>query len=313
MEARHVTDKVFGRDVYVRALIETTNVCRNNCFYCGIRRDIQNAVRYTLSPVQILDCCDKAYKAGFRTLVLQGGENPAIKAVDIACQVEKIKNRYPDCAVTLSLGEWPDEDLALFRRAGADRYLLRQETINPSHYRQLHPPSMSQSNRIRCLYTLKSLGFQTGTGIMVGTPYQTTEHILEDIEFMRVLEPEMIGIGPFIPAAGTPFASYPAGSVDLTLRLISVLRILFPYANIPATTALATIGGTDGRTAGLLAGANVVMPNVSPSNVRRAYRLYDNKACGGMEAIDGLTGLRSALQNAGLQLSFSRGDFPAHS
>ena len=312
-EARQVADSVFGRAVYVRALIETTNLCRNNCFYCGIRCDSRYVVRYTLSSQEILGCCEKAYTAGFRTFVLQGGENPQVKATDIALMVEEIKSRYPDCAVTLSLGEWSDEDLMLFRRAGADRYLLRQETIDQRHYSRLHPPSMSLSNRVRCLRTLKALGYQTGTGIMVGSPYQTTEHILKDIEFMRVLKPEMIGIGPFIPASGTPFESYPPGSVDLTLRLISVLRILFPLANIPATTALATLGGADGRIAGLLAGANVIMPNVTPANVRSAYRLYDNKACQATEALDGLQDLRSILQKAGFHISFSRGDAPAQS
>lgn len=311
MEARRITDEVFGRDVYVRALIETTNECRNNCLYCGIRRDCSEVIRYTLSQDEILESCSKAHEAGFRTFVLQGGENPGIKASDVSLLVSKIKRQFPDSAITLSLGEWDDEELAMFRCAGADRYLLRHETINPEHYKRLHPPFMSQANRIRCLFTLKRLGYQTGTGIMVGSPYQTLDNILEDIEFMRELDPEMIGIGPFIPASCTPFAGYAPGSVSLTLKLISVLRILFPKANIPATTALATLGGSDGRIAGLLAGANVVMPNVSPAYVRKAYRLYDNKAATGTEAIDVLTELRSALRKAGLRISYSRGDAPA--
>lgn len=308
--ARSLTDEVFGRNVFVRALIEITNICRRNCLYCGIRHDSALADRYALTADEILSCCRMAFEAGFRTFVLQGGENPDYSSERIVAIVKAIKALFPEAAVTLSLGEWDDADLEDFREAGADRYLLRHETKNMAHYGRLHPPSMSLDNRLRCLFTLKRLGFQTGTGIMVGSPFQTVDHILEDIDFMLELKPEMIGIGPFIPAAGTPFSGFTAGSVELTLRLISVFRILFPTANIPATTALATLGGVDGRLAGIRAGANVVMPNVSPLSVRKAYRLYDNKECAGTEAIDGIDTLSCTLEAAGYRLSFSRGDAP---
>lgn len=308
--ARDLTDQVFGREVYIRALIEITNECRNDCLYCGIRRSCREIKRYTLTLRQIEECCKRAYDAGMRTFVLQGGENPSLTARDVAEIVSRIRSRWPGCAVTLSLGEWPDNDLALFREAGADRYLLRHETRDRYHYSRLHPPSMSLANRLRCLVTLKRLGYQTGTGIMVGSPWQTTEHILRDISMMLTLQPEMIGIGPFIPAAGTPFEGFAPGNVGMTLRLISIFRLLFPKALIPATTALATLGGGDGRVAGLMAGANVVMPNVSPVSVRESYRLYDNKSSSGSESIEGIGSLDASLRKAGLRISYSRGDAP---
>lgn len=308
-EARRLTDESFGRDVYARGLIEITNVCRNNCYYCGIRAGNRSVARYTLSQEQILQTCRTAHEAGLRTFVLQGGENPALTAGMIASTVRKISSEFPDSAITLSLGEWDDASLKLFRDAGATRYLLRHETRSERHYGMLHPASMSLDNRIRCLRTLKRLGYQTGTGIMTGSPFQTLRDIISDIEFMRGLQPEMIGIGPFIPAAGTPLASFPPGSVELTLRLISVLRIIFPKANIPATTALATLDPARGRIAGLHAGANVVMPNVSPREARDAYRLYDNKASTGKESIEGLGELARSFAEAGFRLSFDRGDY----
>lgn len=306
-DARTLTDKGFGRRVFVRGLIEVTNVCRNGCLYCGIRAGAR-VNRYTLSRQEIIESCREAYQAGIRTFVMQGGENPALTPQWMADTVKELKTLFPEAAITLSLGEMVDDDYALLRDAGADRYLLRHETCTPAHYAALHPAEMQLDNRLRCLETLKRLGFQTGTGIMVGSPYQTLDHILEDIRFMLRLQPEMIGIGPFIPAAGTPFESFPAGSVQTTQRLVSVFRLLFPTALIPATTAVATLGGEQERINTLLAGANVVMPNMSPLPARKAYRLYDNKAASGLEAIEQLATLQASFAAAGLELTLDRGD-----
>lgn len=306
--ARSVTDSIFGRNVRIRGLIECTNICRNNCYYCGLRQGNQKLERYAMSPDMILDCCRLGHKLGFRTFVLQGGENPALSAQDIAQIVSLIHREFDDSAITLSLGEWPDEDLSLFKQAGATRYLLRHETVNPLHYSRLHPPMMSLDNRLRCLQTLKRLGFQTGTGIMVGSPFQTLDNIAEDLVFMSELQPEMIGIGPFIPHADTPFANQKAGSVELTLRLISILRLMFPHANIPSTTALASLG-VDGRKLGLLAGANVVMPNLTQDIYRKQYSLYNNKAAFGAESAEGLDILARELADVDLYITTEKGDY----
>lgn len=308
-KAREVTDRIFGRKVRVRGLLEITNVCRNNCLYCGLRRDNHAVSRYTLPEDEIIRSCHEGYAAGLRTFVLQGGENPALSQQRIVGIVKRIHDTFSDAAITLSLGEWPDEAYVAFREAGASRYLLRHETRDPKHYSHLHPSEMSLDNRLRCLDTLKRLGYQTGTGIMVGSPGQTIGHIVSDLEYMQLLNPEMIGIGPFIPAGGTPFASHPAGSAGLTIRLISILRLMFPYANIPATTALATLSGNDGRNRGILAGANVVMPNISPLRCRESYSIYDNKAATGAEAAEGLDLLARELSGIGLEITTERGDY----
>lgn len=307
-EARRLADRVFGRGVYVRALVEITNRCRNNCLYCGIRRDNRALERYALTPGQILDCCATAYAAGMRTFVLQGGENPDFTCDSVCAVVKAIHGRWPDAAVTLSLGEWPDAAYEAFFRAGASRYLLRQETVDALHYGKLHPPGMSRDNRLRCQASLKRIGFQTGAGIMVGSPWQTLDNIAADLAYMAELGPHMIGIGPFIPHSATPLGSFPPGSVPLTLRLISILRLMFPGANIPATTALATLD-PEGRRKGILAGANVVMPNVSPSHVRESYALYDGKSHSGAEAVEGLAALAHELGGIGFEINFERGDF----
>lgn len=306
--ARRVARAVLGGKVYARALIEITNRCRNNCLYCGLRRDNSSLSRYSLDTPTILECCAKAYEAGFRTFVLQGGEDPAATVESVCSMVAQLHTRFRDAAITLSLGEWPDAAYASFYEAGATRYLLRHETRNPYHYSRLHPPDMSLDNRMRCLETLKRIGYQTGTGIMVGSPFQTFSEIAEDLEYMADLKPEMIGIGPFIPHSATPFSEFTSGSVDMTLRLISILRLMFPNANIPATTALATLGA-EGRVKGILAGANVVMPNASPPEVRERYSLYNGKMCRGQEAIEGLDALKRQLAAAGYELSFEKGDF----
>ncbi len=299
--------KYYGSDVFVRGLIEISSYCRNNCFYCGIRCGNTRAERYRLSPEQILSCCRTGYELGLRTFVLQGGEDPGFTDRMTCETVWQIKNAYPDCAVTLSLGEKPDEIYRSFRDAGADRYLLRHETADASHYSRLHPESMSPDNRKRCLFSLKNLGFQVGSGFMVGTPYQTTGNIVSDIRFLQELRPEMIGIGPFIHHRDTPFGDFPDGSAELTIRLTAVLRLMFPDALIPATTALGT-ALPDGRERGLKAGANVVMPNLSPSDVRTKYSLYENKICTGEESAECLACLKRRIEGAGCRMSLSRGD-----
>lgn len=291
----------YGDKVYIRGLIEFTNYCRNNCYYCGIRRDNKKAERYRLTKDEILLCCDEGYRLGFRTFVMQGGEDPYYSDEMICDIVSKIKSRYPDCAVTLSIGEKPRESYQAFFDAGADRYLLRHETADPEHYGKLHPEAMSLENRKRCLFDLKEIGYQVGSGFMVGSPYQTTENLISDLRFLQKLQPDMIGIGPYITHADTPFAEFKSGDVMLTLRLVSILRLMFPYALIPSTTALGTIH-PQGRELGLKAGANVVMPNLSPVSVRKLYSLYENKICTGEEAAQCRGCLERRVESAGYKI-----------
>lgn len=291
----------YGDKVYIRGLIEFTNFCRNNCYYCGIRRDNKKAERYRLTKDEILLCCDEGYRLGFRTFVMQGGEDPYYSDEMICDIVSKIKSRYPDCAVTLSIGEKPRESYKAFFDAGADRYLLRHETADPEHYGKLHPEAMSLENRKRCLFDLKEIGYQVGSGFMVGSPYQTTENLISDLHFLQKLQPDMIGIGPYITHADTPFAEFKSGDVMLTLRLVSILRLMFPYALIPSTTALGTIH-PQGRELGLKAGANVVMPNLSPVSVRKLYSLYENKICTGEEAAQCRGCLERRVESAGYKI-----------
>ena len=298
---------IYGDEVYIRGLIEFTNYCRNNCYYCGIRRDNRNAVRYRLSKSDILACCEEGYRLGFRTFVLQGGEDSYYTDSIVCDIVSEIRNRFPDCAITLSIGEKSKESYKSFFDAGANRYLLRHETADKNHYRTLHPNSMSSDNRKRCLYDLKEIGYQVGSGFMVGSPYQTTEHLISDLRFLQDLQPDMIGIGPYITHEDTPFASFESGSLSLTLRLISILRLMFPYALIPATTALGTIH-PKGRELGLKAGANVVMPNLSPVSVRKLYSLYENKICTGEEAAQCRGCLEQRVHTAGYQIVTSIGN-----
>lgn len=308
-EARSLTDRFFGRRVFIRGLVEVSNICLNDCLYCGIRKSNIEVVRYKLNSDEILESCRRAYEAGVRTFVLQGGENPTYAEKVLLPIVEDIRRMYGEAAITLSLGELPTELYAALREAGADRYLLRHESYNQEHYASLHPSNMSRNHRISCLLELKRLGYQVGTGIMVGSPGQTIGNILEDIDFMRSFNPEMIGIGPFIPAHSTPFSKEPAGSIEITLRLLSILRLLFPKANLPATTAVATLEGTDGRLEALRSGANVVMPNISPIKARKAYRLYNNKVASGLEAIEQIDELRKLFTDNDFELSLERGDY----
>lgn len=282
-EADNIRKKYYGKDVYIRGLIEFSNYCKNNCYYCGIRRDNNKVNRYRLDKNDILECCKEGYSLGFRTFVLQGGEDSYYTDSLICDIVSSIKERYPDCAITLSIGEKSKESYRAYFNAGAARYLLRHETADEVHYKKLHPQSMSLKNRKECLFNLKEIGYQIGSGFMVGSPYQTTENLISDLRFLQQLKPDMIGIGPYITHLETPFNKFISGSLDLTLRLISILRLLFPYALIPATTALGTIH-PQGREMGLKAGANVVMPNLSPVSVRKLYELYENKICTGEEA-----------------------------
>lgn len=306
--ARETARKVFGKGIYIRGLIEFTNYCKNDCYYCGIRMSNRSIQRYRLTPGQILDCCKIGRELGFYTFVLQGGEDGSVKDEEMAEIVGRIKERYPDCAVTLSIGERSRESYALLKAAGADRYLLRHETADPVHYAQLHPKKLSLENRIRCLYDLKELGFQVGTGFMVGSPGQTARHLAKDLMFIQKFEPQMVGIGPFIPHKDTPFGKEKAGTMELTLRMIAILRLMLPNALIPATTALGTIH-PQGREKGILAGANVVMPNLSPRDVRQKYLLYNDKISTGEEAAEGKALLEKRLEAIGYYIEAGRGDF----
>jgi biotin synthase len=298
---------VYGDRVCIRGLIEFTNYCKNNCFYCGIRCSNANAQRYRLTPEEILDACAEGYRLGLRSFVLQGGEDPWFTPETMADLISQIKTRYPDCALTLSVGEYPLETYALWKKAGADRYLLRHETADPIHYQQLHPENQTLEKRMRCLQDLKSLSYQVGCGFMVGSPGQRDEHLVKDLLFIQQFRPHMVGVGPFIPQKDTPFGQYPGGSVDKTLYLLSIIRLLLPEVLLPATTALGTLHPV-GRELGLMAGANVCMPNLSPAAVRKKYALYDNKLSDGPEAAESLDALFERLKNVSCVPDLSRGD-----
>lgn len=306
-EAVRLRKLYYGDKVFTRGLIEFTNYCKNNCYYCGIRCQNPHAKRYRLSREEILDCCENGYELGFQTFVLQGGEDPFFTDERMTEIIREIKTRYPDCALTLSIGERSFESYRRFREVGADRYLLRHETADEAHYRKLHPENLTLANRKRCLRDLKALGYQVGAGFMVGSPGQTSAELAEDLCFLEELQPEMVGIGPFIPHHETPFAEAEAGSVDLTLFLLSVIRILLPKVLLPATTALGTLDPR-GREKGLLAGANVVMPNLSPVKNRKQYDLYDNKICTGEEAAECRECLAHRVESVGYRLVTERGD-----
>lgn len=308
-EAVHIRSMHYGRRVFIRGLIEFTNYCRNGCFYCGINSACTGAKRYRLTKEEILTCCSKGYGLGFRTFVLQGGEDLYFTDDVLIDIISSIKNSFPDCAITLSIGEREYASYKKLKEAGADRYLLRHETADEQHYKMLHPSGMSLSNRKRCLYDLKELGYQIGAGFMVGSPNQTSDTIASDLEFLSELAPHMIGIGPFIPHHATRFANEEQGSVELTLHLLTILRIMFPKVLLPATTALGT-AHHDGRERGILAGANVVMPNLSPEKHRQDYSLYNNKICTGDETAECIENLREKLLNIGYEIVCDRGDYP---
>ena len=299
--------RVYGNKVFIRGLIEISNICKNNCLYCGIRGKNTACERYRLTKEQILSSCDEGYALGFRTFVLQGGED-AYFSDEVVCSIVKdIKEKYPDCAVTLSLGERTKESYKRLYDAGADRYLLRHETANAEHYARLHPKEMSFEGRMQCLRDLKEIGFQTGCGFMVGSPYQTARNIAKDLKFIEEFKPQMCGIGPFIPHKATEFASFPAGSVELTCYLLSLIRLISPGILLPATTALGSIDG-NGREKGIMSGANVVMPNLSPWDDRKKYELYDNKLYSNAESAQALEELKARISAIGYEIVTDRGD-----
>lgn len=308
---REAADEVrrahYGDAVYLRGLIEFTSYCKNNCLYCGLRAGNKHAERYRLSKDEILSCCAEGHALGYRTFVLQGGEDPYYTDDMICDIVREIKHRYPDCAVTLSIGEKPRESYERYYKAGVDRYLLRHETADPAHYMKLHPAEMSCDNRKRCLFDLKEIGYQVGSGFMVGSPYQNTDCLIADLRFLQELQPDMIGIGPYITHKDTPFKDEAGGTAELTLRMLSILRLMFPYALLPSTTALGTIDPT-GRELGLQAGGNVVMPNLSPTAVRKKYAIYDNKICTGEESAQCRRCLEMRIESAGYRAVTDRGD-----
>lgn len=300
--------RVFSNKVYIRGLIEISSICKNDCLYCGIRKSNKNAVRYRLSPQDIYDCCDLGHKLGFRTFVMQGGEDGYFTD-EVMCEIiRNVKQKYPECAITLSLGERSYDSYKRMFEAGADRYLLRHETANDEHYSKLHPPEMSLENRKQCLYKLKEIGYQTGAGFMVGSPFQTYETLAEDLLFIKELSPQMCGIGPFIPHKDTSFADRQSGSVRLCLTLLSVIRLMLPNILLPSTTALGTADPL-GREKGILHGANVVMPNLSPKRHRADYALYDNKICTGDEAAECIECMSKRMKSIGYRIVTDRGDY----
>lgn len=299
--------EIYGNAVFVRGLIEIGNICKNDCLYCGIRRSNRNCERYRLTEKQILECADEGYSLGYRTFVLQGGEDAYFSDEVVCGIIRKIKSVHPDCAVTLSLGERSRESYAVLRAAGADRYLLRHETADREHYKWLHPPEMSFDNRMRCLDDLRALGYRVGCGFMVGSLFQTARELAEDLKFIETFKPDMCGIGPFIPHHDTPFKDEPPGTLELTCLLLSIIRLIYPPVLLPSTTALGTIA-PDGRERGILAGANVVMPNLSPVSVRKKYELYDNKICTGDESAQCRSCLEMRMKSIGYEIVTDIGD-----
>lgn len=306
-KSRETTDLWYGHDIYTRGLIEFTNCCKNDCFYCGIRKSNPNVARYHLDEPQILECCRHGYVLGFRTFVLQGGEDLSYSRSKMTHIITSIRNEFPDCAITLSIGEKSFDEYKAYFEAGANRYLLRHETADCAHYSRLHPENMTLKTRRQCLLDLKKIGYQTGTGFMVGSPYQTADTLASDLLFIHELQPEMIGIGPFIPHHDTPFRNQNAGTLEMTVLLIAILRLMRPNALIPATTALGTIH-PDGRKMGVMAGANVVMPNLSPLSVRADYTLYDNKIYRDAEAAESRQRLIEEMASIGFHVTDERGD-----
>lgn len=306
-KAVRVRKSVYGNKVFVRGLIEISNYCKNNCLYCGIRRDNRRCDRYRLTKDDILACCAEGYDLGFRTFVMQGGEDTHFTDGILCDIISSIKAKYPSAAVTLSLGERSRDSYKVLREAGADRYLIRHETANEDHYNRLHPPEMSYSNRMRCLRDLRELGFQTGCGFMVGSPYQTYDNIAHDLKFIEEFKPDMCGIGPFIPHKDTLFSDFAAGAADLTCYLLSIIRLIHPPILLPATTALGTIS-EGGRELGIKSGANVIMPNLSPIGVRKKYELYNNKLYSGDEAAEALENLKKKMLSIGYEITVERGD-----
>ncbi len=306
--AREIATSIYSNKIYIRGLIEFTNYCRNGCYYCGINKSNTKVERYRLSLEEILNCCEIGNSLGIKSFVLQGGEDGYFSTDYMVEIIKAIKTKYPKNALTLSVGEHSYETYKRFFDAGADRYLLRHESCTLEHYNKLHPDNMSLFNRLKCLKNLKEIGFQTGCGIMVGSPYQTIDNIVDDILYMYDFNPQMIGIGPFISHKDTIFKNMPNGSVPLTLRILAIMRILLPNVLLPATTALGTLD-KKGRQKGIFAGANVLMPNLSPEKDRKKYLLYDNKIATNEEAVEGLSKLKKLISSIGYEISNDRGDY----
>lgn len=306
-EAVRLRKEVYGNSVFIRGLIEISNFCKNDCLYCGIRRSNKSCDRYRLTEEEILSCCASGHSLGFRTFVLQGGEDPYFSVDVLLPLIREIKKRYPDSALTLSLGEKSKEEYEALRNAGADRYLLRHETADSTHYSRLHPENLTLKSRMKCLYDLKDLGFQTGAGFMVNSPFQTADTLAKDLKFIEEFSPEMCGIGPFIPHKDTPFKDFPPGNVDFTCYLLSIIRIMHPEILLPSTTALGTLE-KDGREKGILSGANVIMPNLSPERAKSRYMLYNNKLSSGAESALMLNSLKEKMNNIGYEIVCDRGD-----
>ena len=305
-KAKKLSQSIYGNEIYVRGLIEVGNYCRNDCLYCGIRKSNTHCDRYILDKEDILHCCKEGYELGFRTFVLQGGEG-IYKPEFVKDIVSKIRIQYPDCAITLSLGEESKEVYQSWFDAGADRYLLRHETADQAHYEKLHPCKMSFTHRMQCLKDLKDIGYQVGCGFMVGSPYQTSQTLAKDLKFIETFHPDMCGIGPFISQKDTPFKDMQSGTLNQTLYLLSLIRLIQPNILLPATTALGTID-PQGREKGILAGSNVVMPNLSPVSVRKKYALYDNKICTGEESAQCKGCLSRRMDSIGYEIVTNRGD-----
>lgn len=305
--AREVATKAYGKRIFMRGLIEISSHCKNDCLYCGLRRSNRTAVRYRLTDEQIYDCCETGYRLGFRTFVMQGGEDGWFDDKRMCSIVSTVRKHHPDCAITLSLGERSRESYQALFDAGANRYLLRHETASPEHYAQLHPFEMSWQHRIDCLYALKEIGYQVGCGFMVGSPYQTFDTLYADLQFLRKFQPHMVGIGPYISAHDTPFAGQPNGKVSYTLRLLAIIRLLLPQVLLPATTALGTLH-PQGRELGIQYGANVVMPNLSPRDHRKDYSIYDNKICTGEESAECRACTEQRIRRIGYETVVDRGD-----
>lgn len=306
-KAREIRERHYGKDIYIRGLIEFTNYCKNDCYYCGIRKSNEKVLRYRLEEEEILKCCEMGYDLGFRTFVLQGGEDGYYSEQRLADLIDRIRTRYEDCAITLSVGEQRKQTYQTWFDAGADRYLLRHETANEKHYQILHPDCLSLAHRKQCLWDLKEIGYEVGTGFMVGSPGQTLSCLAEDMILIQELQPHMVGIGPFISHRDTPFRDERSGDAGMTVFLLALLRLMLPKALLPATTALGT-AAEDGRQRGILAGANVVMPNLSPVSVRKNYTLYENKACMGLEAAEGLQLLKKQMKDIGYEVVIAKGD-----
>ena len=298
----------FGLGIYIRGLIELSSFCKCDCLYCGLRRSNRTAERYRLTHEEVMACCREGYALGFRTFVLQGGEDGTHTDEWLVELISDMRRTYPDVAITLSLGERTEESYRRLKEAGANRYLLRHEAANEELYASLHPSSKGLKHRLECLEALKRCGYQTGMGMMIGVKGQSVDHIVEDLLLIERMQPEMVGIGPFLPHKATPLGSEPAGELNMVLATIAIVRLMLPKALLPSTTALATLHPR-GRLEGILSGANVVMPNLSPSDVRAKYAIYENKASWGKEAAEGLSALESELNTIGYHIDYARGDF----